>query len=92
MWGAPIPPLSETKRVTDLHDVLGKVGVRQGDGCGLLLCEECRVTLGEVGTLDGVLDEIERDRDTMRWPYGPRADAEFLRRDSLMMANVWASA
>ena len=92
MWGAPIPPLSETKKVADLHDVLGKVGVRQGDGCGLLLCEECRVTLGEVGTLEGVIDEIERDRDTERWPYGPRADAEFLRRDSLMMANVWASA
>ena len=92
MWGAPIPPLSETKRVADLHDVLGKVGVRQGDGCGLLLCEECRVTLGEVGTLEGVIDEIERDRETARWPYGPRADAEFLRRDGLMMANVWASA
>ena len=92
MWGEPIPPLSGTKRVANLHDVLGKVGVRQGDGCGLLLCEECRVTLGEVETLEGVLDEIERDRETKRWPYGPRADAEFLRRDSLMMANVWASA
>jgi hypothetical protein len=92
MWGSPIPPLSETKRVADPHDVLGKVGVRQGDGCGLLLCEECRVTLGEVGTLERVIDEIERDRNTERWPYGPRADAEFLRRDSLMMANVWASA
>lgn len=96
MWGEAIdPPVPGKKRRP--HDSLAAMGVKQGDGCGLLLCDECYLTMMECnGEVDGVIDELQKDsmqtdQDKKTWPLGERADVEFLRKEGLLMKSVWAS-
>lgn len=96
MWGESIdPPAPGNERRP--HDTLGAIGVKQGDGCGLLLCDECYLTMVECnGEIDGVIDELQKDTlqeddEKKTWVLGKRADAELLRKEGLLMKSVWAS-
>lgn len=64
---------------------------RDGDrnGCGLLLCEHCAVTLTGVydGDLQNMLPEME-DKPTKERMVGLRADYELLREDGLLMKYI----
>lgn len=60
-------------------------------GCGLLLCEECAVCLGQVGSLEKVIDAIQDKATSLEnWPLGGRADLDFLRQSGLLVRNVMA--
>ena len=62
----------------------------ESEGCGLVLCEDCAVALGEVdGNLETVISLIENcDQSEEIWTMGTRADAEFLKPDGLLIRNV----
>jgi hypothetical protein len=58
------------------------------EGCGLILCEECAVSFGELEDLEQVIDAAAAEPEI--WILGVRADVEFLRRDGLLIRNVMA--
>jgi hypothetical protein len=58
------------------------------EGCGLLLCEDCAVVLNEEEDLEIVLDAMIQDVDGEHWELGARADAEFLRKEGLLIGKV----
>ena len=90
MWGSLV-----NLRKQKPHDTLAAIDIKQGDGCGLLLCDECYLTMLECGgDIDGVIDQLQmhtlRENPNKSWIIGERADAELLRKDGLLMKNVWA--
>lgn len=91
MWGADIRPPTRGKRQRP-HDSLGAIGIKAGDGCGLLLCDECYSVLIDCdGDLEMLIDEVQKDTERKIWVLGERADADFLRRDGLLMKNLFAT-
>lgn len=76
MWGDPI---------TDPRS-------KAANGCGLLLCENCAVSYGELGNLESLVDAVKDEGGMPEsiWSEGLRADAEFLKNDGLLVKNVVA--
>jgi hypothetical protein len=66
------------------------------EGCGLLLCEDCAVVLGELeGNLDALIDAVgnadaSEGEGMGIWPMGARADAQFLKQEGLLVNSVCA--
>jgi hypothetical protein len=58
------------------------------EGCGLLLCEDCTVVLNEEEDLEAVIDAMTNDVECEHWGMGARADAEFLRKEGLLIGKV----
>jgi hypothetical protein len=58
------------------------------EACGLLLCEECAIALNDDEDLEAVIDAIASDVEMDHWGMGLRADAEFFRKDGLLIRKV----
>ena len=61
---------------------------KDAEGCGLILCENCAVCYGELGDLEEVIDAVNNEEARESWYLGLRADAEFLKREGLLVRNV----
>lgn len=86
----PSPALYECCTAQDM-DMWGKLVdpySKQAEGCGLILCDDCALCLGELGDLEHVIDAIQGDEAREICFLGARADMEFLKRNSLLERNV----
>jgi hypothetical protein len=63
----------------------------EASGCGLLLCDDCGHVYNELGDIEAVIERIEANEDKEIWGLGVRADAEFLRREGLLIKKVLAA-
>ncbi|KAK5112049.1 hypothetical protein LTR62_004583 [Meristemomyces frigidus] len=88
-WCSVCPSLASHECTTLSADAFGKSCL----GCGLLLCETCRVSLEMTeGNLEAMLGGLEDGMSEER-PLGLRADVEFLRFGGLLMRFVlWSSS
>lgn len=83
-WCSICPNLARWKCCTPGDD---------GSGCGLLACEHCMQLLAGVykGDLQKMLPRLS-DESMEKSMFGPRADAELLKEDGLLMKYVlWNS-
>ena len=63
---------------------------KEAEGCGLVLCDNCAESYGELASLENVIDAVGNDEAREIWVMGLRADAEFLKTDGLLVRNVMA--
>lgn len=70
-------------------DTLEDPSSDDAQGCGLLLCEECAVVMIEEEDLENVVDAMGEENGEERWTMGMRADTEFLRKEGLLVRQVF---
>jgi hypothetical protein len=91
-WCALCPSLALyqccTPQETDMWGEVVDPNSDEAGGCGLLLCEDCAVVFNEEEDLELVINAMFEDVDGEHWGVGARADAEFLRKEGLLIGKV----
>jgi hypothetical protein len=77
-----------TPQETDVWGGAINANSAEAEGCGLLLCEDCAIVFCEEEDLEVVIDAMANDVEGKHWSMGARADADFLRRDGLLVRKV----